>query len=428
MPELDPELVVRVQDLAKAYRIGVRRDGPDHTLAALGRLAVAPLRNLRALAGGNTYRKQDPSLHWALRSVSFDVRRGDVLGVIGHNGAGKSTLLKVLSRITRPTSGRAWVRGRVSSLLEVGTGFHPELSGRENVYMNGTILGMRRSEIDARFDEIVDFAGVEKFLETPIKRYSSGMKVRLAFAVAAFLEPDLLIIDEVLAVGDPAFQTKCISRMTEVAASGRTILFVSHNLGVVRTLCNRAVLLERGGARTFDRVDDGIGAYLAGVRAHAGDLTGPGVHRTGRGAARFSRLAVGPAGGEPGAGVPVGGEAEVTLEVDAREAQRGVALGLWFTSSEGTRLFACLTRLQDADFSLETGVNRFRCRLGPLNLLPGRYYLTCSVDGVHGIEDRVEYAAQLDVVDDRFFASGRMPPRKCGDLVVGQSWTQEPAP
>ena len=196
--------------------------------------------------GSPRFMAPDSEVVWALRDVSFEVQKGEVVGLIGRNGAGKSTLLKLLSRITEPTAGTATIKGRVASLLEVGTGFHPELTGRENVYMNGTILGMTKREIDRKFDEIVDFSGVEKFLDTPIKRYSSGMNVRLAFAVAANLEPEILIVDEVLAVGDAEFQRKCIGKMQDVASAGRTVLFVSHNMGALTRFCHRSILLQHG--------------------------------------------------------------------------------------------------------------------------------------------------------------------------------------
>jgi lipopolysaccharide transport system ATP-binding protein len=224
----------------------------------------------------------DEDIHWALRDVSFEVKEGEVLGLIGRNGAGKSTLLKILSRITEPTSGCVRVRGRVSSLLEVGTGFHPELSGRENIYLNGTILGMTKREIDKKFEEIVDFSGVEKFLDTPVKRYSSGMKVRLAFAVAAFLEPEILIIDEVLAVGDAEFQKKCLGKMRHVAGAGRTVLFVSHNMTAVQSLCNKALLISRGKLMENGSVREVIASHLknaqgpAGVRQWTNPETAPG--------------------------------------------------------------------------------------------------------------------------------------------------------
>jgi len=223
------DIAICVDKLSKRYRIGARQKREATLRKRLGNMLASPFEYLRASLRPPT---EDETL-WALRDVSFEVQHGEVLGIIGRNGAGKSTLLKILSRITEPTSGTAALYGRVGSLLEVGTGFHPELTGRENIYMNGAILGMRRAEIDAKFDEIVDFAGVEKFIDTPVKRYSSGMYVRLGFAVAAHLEPEILIVDEVLAVGDAEFQKKCLGKMGEVAKGGRTVLFVSHNMASV---------------------------------------------------------------------------------------------------------------------------------------------------------------------------------------------------
>lgn len=239
---------ISIQGLSKAYRLGVREEAADTLVETAARWVRSPLSNWKRLRSLNTFSAQDGAddILWALKDVSFDVAPGEVIGVIGRNGAGKSTLLKILSRITEPTGGRAVVRGRVASLLEVGTGFHNELSGRENVYMNGVILGMKKREIDAKFDEIVDFSGIERFLDTPIKRYSSGMKVRLAFAVAAHLEPEILIIDEVLAVGDADFRKKCLGKMEHVARDGRTVLFVSHNMQAVTTLTSRSIVLSHG--------------------------------------------------------------------------------------------------------------------------------------------------------------------------------------
>ncbi|MEO0333895.1 MAG: ABC transporter ATP-binding protein, partial [Bacteroidota bacterium] len=214
---------------------------------------------------------------WALKDISFEVKRGEAIGIIGKNGAGKSTLLKVLSRITEPTTGRIAIDGRVSSLLEVGTGFHPELTGRENVFLNGTILGMSRTEVKAKFDEIVDFSGVEKFLDTPVKRYSSGMKVRLAFAVAAHLEPEILIIDEVLAVGDAEFQKKCLGKMEDVTGEGRTVLFVSHNMAAVKALCSRAILIKQGQVVTAGEIESVVASYLKSNNSKVTHIT-PGLY------------------------------------------------------------------------------------------------------------------------------------------------------
>ena len=258
--------VIEVDRIAKRYALGVinRQTFRDEMLYRWHRLRGRDPSeylgkvNRPAQRGGGEF--------WAVKDVSFEVARGEAVGLIGGNGAGKSTMLKILTRITEPTSGRAVIRGRVGSLLEVGTGFHPELTGRENVYMNGTILGMKRREIDAKFDEIVDFSGVERFLDTPVKRYSSGMYVRLAFAVAAHLEPEVLLVDEVLAVGDAAFQKKCLGKMGEIAKDGRTILFVSHNAKAVQELCARCIWFERGQIHKIGNTDEVVSEYLDSIR------------------------------------------------------------------------------------------------------------------------------------------------------------------
>ena len=265
-----PTPIISVENLSKSYRLGhrarARRDRGDATFRDA---IVRNLRNAARKAGDVLHGRQviqgdEVEEFWALRDVSFEVQEGEVLGIIGRNGAGKSTLLKILSRITEPTAGRVALRGRVSSLLEVGTGFHPELSGRENIFLNGAVLGMTRTEVRRKFDEIVEFSGVERFLDTPVKRYSSGMYVRLAFAVAAHLDPEILIVDEVLAVGDAEFQRKCLGKMDEVARrAGRTVLVVSHNMGTVKSLCSRGIWLENGAVREMGDPQDLTGRYLA---------------------------------------------------------------------------------------------------------------------------------------------------------------------
>lgn len=278
------DVAIKVENLSKRYRIGLEEELPDTLVGALTQAVTRPLRNWRQLqrltdfdgqrqltndqfppsavcrsSGVRTDVNRDTL--WALRDVSFEVKRGEVVGIIGRNGAGKSTLLKILACITHPTSGRAIIKGRVGSLLEVGTGFHSELTGRENIYMNGTLLGMTKPEVDRKFDEIVDFSGVETFIDTPVKRYSSGMCVRLAFSVAAHLEPEILLVDEVLAVGDIQFQRKCLGKMGDVAESGRTILFVSHNMAAVKNLCRRAVWLDEGKVKISDAASQVVDRY-----------------------------------------------------------------------------------------------------------------------------------------------------------------------
>jgi len=263
------DIALTVEGVSKIYRIGTQDEAADSIGRGIVEFVKSPVKNYRKYR--SLYKFSDEVLSgdyegediiWALRDISFQVRQGDVVGIIGVNGAGKSTLLKVISRITPPTKGRISIRGRVSSLLEVGTGFHQELSGRENVYLNGTILGMRKKEVDRKFDEIVEFSGVEKFLDTPVKRYSMGMRVRLAFAVAAHLEPEILIIDEVLAVGDAEFQKKCLNKMEDVGNEGRTVLFVSHNMAAVTRLCRRGILMSSGGVIADGETHEIVSKYL----------------------------------------------------------------------------------------------------------------------------------------------------------------------
>lgn len=266
-------IAIKVENLSKRYRIGVREERHETLTGAVTDIATRPFKNFRRLTRLSRFSKNGhyaEDIIWAVKHVSFEVKKGEVLGIIGSNGAGKSTLLKILSRITQPTEGYARINGRVGSLLEVGTGFHSELTGRENVYLNGTILGMTRREIARKFDEIVDFSGVEKFIDTPVKRYSSGMKVRLAFAVAAHLEPEILIVDEVLAVGDAEFQRRCLGKMQAVATGGRTVLFVSHNMGAINQLCHSALLLENGEMQMRGDATEVVEAYLSKVTDNAG--------------------------------------------------------------------------------------------------------------------------------------------------------------
>jgi len=283
MPSM-PNTAINVEHLSKAYRIGLKERRNETLVGAISAMVRAPLENLRNLrrlsrfddATAEPSQTSPSDVFWALKDVNFDVIHGEAIGIIGRNGAGKSTLLKILSRITEPTSGQARIYGRVASLLEVGTGFHPDLTGRENIYLNGTILGMRKREIDGQFDEIVAFSEVEQFIETPVKRYSSGMRVRLAFAVAAHLDPEILIIDEVLAVGDAEFQKKCLGKMQDVTTQGRTVLFVSHNMSAILDLCTRSIVLDRGSVLFSGRPAAGVEKYIESVsfRADAGDPGG----------------------------------------------------------------------------------------------------------------------------------------------------------
>jgi lipopolysaccharide transport system ATP-binding protein len=333
---------------------------------------------------------------WALRDVSFDVRPGEVIGIVGGNGAGKSTLLKILSRITEPTSGTAEIHGRVGSLLEVGTGFHPELTGRENIYLNGAILGMRRAEIARKFDEIVDFAGVDTFIDTPVKHYSSGMYVRLAFAVAAHMEPEILVVDEVLAVGDAQFQKKCLGKMDDVSRQGRTILFVSHNLDAVQRLCSRGLLLERGRVVADGSITDVVSRYRTSDTAGDGLGQFNPAARRGTGWAQIGDIRlVGDEGSRTGARAA---DRDLILEVDLATASsarlRGLVLELTFLSEEGHPLFTVMNVDDDGVQLPDTGACTVQLRIGAPTFVPGRYRVRAFLG--------VPYLQHVDEIDDAF--------------------------
>lgn len=336
---MSPRNAIIADGICKAYRITVNRAAPDTLVGAIKSLARYPVANFRHLRSLTTISQRDADdVVWALRDVSFEVAQGDVVGIVGRNGAGKSTLLKVLSRITDPTSGQATIRGRVSSLLEVGTGFHPELSGRENLYMNGTILGMTKREIDRKFTEIVDFSGVEKFLDTPIKRYSSGMQVRLAFSVAAHLDADVLLVDEVLAVGDAEFQKRCIGKMQEVAASGRTVVFVSHNMTAIGQLCTSGILLTQGRVTAAGSLSHVVQTYmddLFDTQAEAGDDDTRVWVSTEVDGVESQRM------------WKHGSQLTVKVKVWTKQAIQRPAVDLYFHSSAGRMIFARSDRFVD---------------------------------------------------------------------------------
>ncbi|HKG11882.1 MAG TPA: polysaccharide ABC transporter ATP-binding protein [Pyrinomonadaceae bacterium] len=327
-------VAVRIEGVGKRYKIGALHPGYATLREMLGDALAAPFRRLR---GDDSKRRETI---WALRDVNMEVRRGDLVGVIGHNGAGKSTLLKILSRITRPSAGSVEIRGRVGSLLEVGTGFHPDLTGRENIYLNGAILGMRRAEIRKKFDEIVAFSELEKFVETPVKFYSSGMYVRLAFSVAAHLEPEILIMDEVLAVGDAAFQQKCLDKMRDIRMQGRTIFFVSHDLAAVTRLCKRVVLLEGGRVTAEGRPQEVVNCYLnSSWKAGAERAWGEGADAPGGGVARLRRVRVRDARGETASAFDVREAVHVEVTYDVLEEGHALVPVVELFNEEGTEVF-----------------------------------------------------------------------------------------
>jgi len=408
-----PEIAIDTNELGKRYTLGVRGRG-------YGTLRESIMSAPRRLLSREKQEQGDQL--WALRDLSLTVRSGEVVGLIGHNGAGKSTLLKILSRITEPSAGYADVTGRVGSLLEVGTGFHPELTGRENVFLNGAILGMRRSEIRARFDEIVEFAELERFLDTPVKRYSSGMSVRLAFAVAAHLEPEILLVDEVLAVGDAAFQRKSLGKMNEVAKEGRTVIFVSHNLAIIQALCTRGILLERGEVKADAPIVEAIDSYLRTLESAATDDL---LERRDRDNRAYDetlvrRLEILDTGGGPPNVVVAGRPARIV--VDVTEHLPKMECQLTIVNSLGQPVSTL-----DSEMSAPVDVRgpepgtRLECEIETLPLLPGRYRIDVIVKGKRHIQDGLQAAAFFDV--EPGVVGGRpIAVEADGDVSLPHSW------
>ena len=402
--------VITVRNLGKEYRLGAQmHDTLRDQITAL-------------LRGGRRREKQQ---FWALKDVSFDVEQGDVVGIIGRNGAGKSTLLKILSQITEPTEGEIRIRGRIASLLEVGTGFHPELSGRENTYLHGAILGMSRAEITRKFDEIAAFAEMDTFLDTPVKHYSSGMTTRLAFAVAAHLDPEILIIDEVLAVGDAAFQKKCLGRMGEIARAGRTVLFVSHNMAAVTSLCTRGIYLEKGRVKAFGPVQEIAETYLRDALPVDTDTGFIGGAPRGSGEIRFTSLQVGSQKFD--GKVACGQGLKIKLGYKANTAAVPARFFVNIYDRQQMRIFAFDTHTTGdlPEFFPQTG--SLVIEIPPaLSLYPGVYSIEVSawVGGTNA--DHVPGALNFEVQDGDFFGNGRKPFDQCA-ILHKPIWLLQPA-
>ena len=427
------DCAIRVENLSKEYRIGARSSASYRTLReALSEQAASlwsPLeRRLWGKNGQATAHHQGAKgangsdRFWALKDVSFEVEPGEVVGIIGRNGAGKSTLLKILSRITEPTSGRCEFRGRIGSLLEVGTGFHPELTGRENVYLNGSMLGMSRREIDRKFDEIVAFTDVEKFLDTPVKRYSSGMFVRLGFAVAAHLEPEILVVDEVLAVGDAAFQKRCLGKMKDVSQHGRTILLVSHNMATLEALCSRCILLENGTLRTQGPTHEVISDYLKTCSSESSGKVDLTVHRgrSNRSVPVMTSLSLWSEGESDVESVRMGADLEIKVDFDMKGSPIQPALGVVIKSERGTALFGVNNLfIPGFEFGSVQAPSTISCRLLDLPLMPGTYlvdlyFTSAQLGSAGGNLDIVQDAIAFEVIPSDVFGSGKLPHASCG--------------
>ena len=420
-------IAIRAEGLGKRYRLG--EVAPYFTLReTLPKLLGGAARRIREIGANGPER----NTFWAVRDISFEVKHGEVIGVIGKNGAGKSTLLKILSRITWPTEGRASIHGRVGSLLEVGTGFHPELSGRENIFLNGAIIGMRRAEIASKFDEIVAFAELEEFVDTPVKHYSSGMYVRLAFAIAAHLEPEILIVDEVLAVGDLAFQQKCLGKMSEVSQEGRTILFVSHNMAVVEKLCQRVIVLQRGQIEFQGETEEAIHHYMNKMMAaneakgHAFDLTGATDRRSHVGRL-LKRLELYSDEDLPVLeGVRLGSGLKIKICFDLPKPARSFDIGIGFDSMFGQRIFTAHSLFEpERPTGERVGPQVFVCNIPSFTLMPGLYTIRIWLDINHAEADLVNHAARVNVLESDYYGSGKAPWN--GAVVLKHNWYVEEA-
>jgi lipopolysaccharide transport system ATP-binding protein len=406
---------ITVEELSKRYELGALqhetqlRDQLVHFLRA-------PFR-----------RRAPKEILWALRDVSFKVDEGEVVGIIGRNGAGKSTLLKILSKITYPTSGRVRARGRVASLLEVGTGFHEELTGRENIFLNGSILGMKKKEVDAKLDAIVEFSGVERFIDTPIKRYSSGMRLRLGFAVAAHLEPDVLIVDEVLAVGDAAFQKKCISAMQDLRGGGRTVLFVSHNMAAVENLCSRGIWITNGSIRLDGPTHEVIEAYMgsfASADSAFRELTAA-EGRRGSGEIRFTRVEFLSTDRNLQTVTRCGKSLVIRLHYRANEPIERPAFALKIYTELGTLVTDTGTWLHGLDIPLvPAGDGYLDLEIDSLNIMPGRYSLSLFLDSCveKRVYDSLEHAVHLDIEEAPIYGTSRRIDSRFGLVFFPQRW------
>jgi lipopolysaccharide transport system ATP-binding protein len=419
------EFAIQSKDLGKRYQIGERA---QYT-ALRDVLTDALYAPFRRLFGNSQFaiRNSQSDHIWALKDVSFDIKHGEVVGIIGHNGAGKTTLLKILSRIADPTEGCVDIYGRLGSLLEVGTGFHGELTGRENIYLNGAILGMRKAEVDRKFDEIVAFSEIERFIDTPVKHYSAGMWVRLAFAVAAHLDPEILLLDEVLAMGDAGFQKKCLKKMGEVGQGGRTVLLVSHNMAAVTNLCERAILLKAGRIVRDGPAPVVVREYLESFGDGGGISLEDRMDRYGSGRLRITNISLEDATGRPVRCFRSGEAGRLVIQYRGTGEQsfRNVLVSLALFSPWGEKVCELETTYTGDHFDVIAPRGRFICQIPRLPLQAGNYQLTIRVcEGERIYLDLVQNAGQIRVEKGDFFGTGRLP--DTGTILVDHSWRYEP--
>ena len=418
------DIAIKVENLGKSYLVG-HNSAQAERYTALRDVIVRNTRNLKRktrdmLAGRAIIQGDEVEEFWALKDVSFEIKRGETVGIIGRNGAGKSTLLKILSRITEPDKGRITINGRVASLLEVGTGFHPELTGRENIFLNGAILGMKRTEIRDKFDEIVSFAELEKFLDTPVKRYSSGMYVRLAFAVAAHLEPEILVVDEVLAVGDAQFQRKCLGKLEQIGQNGRTVLFVSHDMAAIQHLCSTAILLEHGQLSEQGTQNHVVTAYLSKNADDPLTSLNNRIDRKGDGSVRITELMIEDADGN--SQISINSRIKITINYIASQPITipKVLIGLYDLNE------TCIYGLDSETTtplpaSLPTQ-GSITCTTAPLNITPGRCFVNIAFFNHSSLSDYIQRAAEFQISSSDIFGTGRTPTRDWTLGVLQNCW------
>jgi lipopolysaccharide transport system ATP-binding protein len=416
------DIAIRLENLGKQYHIGGRLDTHKTLRDTLAETFMSPFRRLSELLHGQVIRAAElDETIWALKDISCEIKRGEIVGLIGRNGAGKSTLLKILSRITEPTEGYADIHGRVGSLLEVGTGFHPELTGRENIYLNGAILGMKKAQIAQKFDEIVSFAEVAKFIDTPVKHYSSGMYLRLAFAVAAHLEPDILLVDEVLAVGDAVFQKKCLGKMRDVTAQGRTVLFVSHNMAAVQALCQRGILLSEGRVAVDTTAFDAVRSYIADSVGVAIQSLADRKDREGSGQLRFTEFWLENSNGVRINQAITGEDIRFCFAYRAAKPLENVLVAFSLQQYIGEPIIVCETQATAKDFAVVPKTGVFVCEIKKFPLRASRYTGNAYSEVNSYVSDWVHGAFLVDVVDGDFYGTGRLPSK--GKVLVLQGWS-----
>ncbi|MBR8826522.1 MAG: ABC transporter ATP-binding protein [Gomphosphaeria aponina SAG 52.96 = DSM 107014] len=413
------ETIIKVENLGKKYIIGHQQ---QEKYTALRDVLANGVKSLGKRLSGKSVANPNLEEFWALKDVSFEVKQGEVIGIIGRNGAGKSTLLKILSRITEPTTGKIKIKGRVASLLEVGTGFHPELTGRENIFLNGAILGMSKAEIKKKFDEIVAFAEVEKFLDTPVKRYSSGMYVRLAFAVAAHLEPEILVVDEVLAVGDAAFQKKCLGKMGDVATKeGRTVLFVSHNMEAVSNLCKKAILLKHGKVILEGNTFDAIQRYIQDSISYSQTSLDKRKDRKGDGKIRFTSVNFQNKQGQSVNCFATGQDVKLILSYTNKINNRlkNFRLDLGISNHVGQRITWLSTEMVKEKITyIPKENNQIEIFIEKIPLTPGKYIATIYCEINASLADWIEDAFSFEIQAGDFYGTGKLPPLTQGNFLI----------